>query len=157
MGIVSIKEKRGRDLKATMEAVKSIASSSVEAGYFDEKAKRKPKAGERGTLTLAQVAKYNNEGTKKIPARPFMKTAMQTSFAKKNSKKIKAQLAGLIQGKGAKGILQALGVLGTSSIQHNIRNGDWKPNSPSTVKKKGSDKPLIDTSQLLQGVRDRIK
>lgn len=35
--------------------------------------------------------------------------------------------------------------------------GSWKPNAPSTVARKGSDMPLIDTSQLRRSIASRVK
>lgn len=34
-----------------------------------------------------------------------------------------------------------------------VDGNDWTPNSPATIKRKGSDKPLIDTGQLRQSIR----
>lgn len=37
-------------------------------------------------------------------------------------------------------------------IQKEIVNGDFVPNSPETIKRKGSDKPLIDTGRMRQSI-----
>ena len=34
-----------------------------------------------------------------------------------------------------------------------VDGNNWTPNSPATIKAKGSDKPLIDTGQLRQSIR----
>ena len=34
-----------------------------------------------------------------------------------------------------------------------VEDNGWAPNAPSTIKAKGSDKPLIDTSSLRQSIR----
>ena len=41
-------------------------------------------------------------------------------------------------------------------VQHQMVEGEFVPNAPSTIRKKGSDKPLIDTGQLRQGVSYKI-
>ena len=41
-------------------------------------------------------------------------------------------------------------------MQHQMVEGEFVPNAPSTIRKKGSDKPLIDTGQLRQGVSYKI-
>ena len=37
-------------------------------------------------------------------------------------------------------------------VQETIKEGEFSPNAPSTIKKKGSDKPLIDTGHMRQSV-----
>ena len=42
-------------------------------------------------------------------------------------------------------------------VQKTIKEGSFVPNAPSTIRKKGSDKPLIDTGRLRQSVNYHIK
>ena len=37
-----------------------------------------------------------------------------------------------------------------------IRNGNWVPNAPATIRRKGSDRPLIDTGQLVNSVEYEV-
>lgn len=37
-------------------------------------------------------------------------------------------------------------------VQDQITNGEFEPNAPMTVQRKGSDHPLIDTGQLRRGI-----
>lgn len=41
-------------------------------------------------------------------------------------------------------------------IKKKIRTGPFKPNAPSTIRRKGSSRPLIDTGHLRQSVRYKI-
>ena len=43
-----------------------------------------------------------------------------------------------------------------SKIESKILSGIPPPNAPSTIKKKGSSLPLVDTSELLQNVEGRV-
>ena len=57
-------------------------------------------------------------------------------------------------------VLETAGSVGTDLVKEAIADGDWEPNAPETIKrKKGSDKPLIDTDAMRQAatwqVRDR--
>ena len=66
---------------------------------------------------------------------------------------LKGQLKLLAQGRTtAEGILKAIGVFQKGLIQEKIKSGDFEPNAPSTIAKKGSDKPLIDTGTMRQSV-----
>ena len=42
-------------------------------------------------------------------------------------------------------------------IQESITEGAWEPNAPSTVAKKKSSKPLIDTGRMRQSVNYIIR
>ena len=40
-----------------------------------------------------------------------------------------------------------------ATITQLAKDNGWKPNAPSTIKAKGSDKPLIDTGELRKSIR----
>ena len=48
--------------------------------------------------------------------------------------------------------MKSIGVFQKGLVQAEIVDGDFEPNAPSTIKKKGSDKPLIDTGKMRQSV-----
>ena len=57
-------------------------------------------------------------------------------------------------------VLETAGSVGTDLVKEAIADGAWEPTAPETIKrKKGSDKPLIDTDAMRQAatwpVRDR--
>ena len=57
-------------------------------------------------------------------------------------------------------VLETAGSVGADLVKEAIADGGWEPNAPETIKrKKGSDKPLIDTDAMRQAatwqVRDR--
>jgi len=45
-----------------------------------------------------------------------------------------------------------LGVAGVAAVKQKMLDGPFQPNAESTKKRKGSDKPLFDTSQLFQSI-----
>ena len=64
-----------------------------------------------------------------------------------------AQLAKLCDGTTtAEKILREIAVFQKGLIQETIAEGDFEPNAPSTIRKKKSDKPLIDTGRMRQSV-----
>ena len=64
-----------------------------------------------------------------------------------------AQLAKLCDGTTtAEKILREIAVFQKGLIQETIVEGDFEPNAPSTIRKKKSDKPLIDTGRMRQSV-----
>lgn len=108
---------------------------------------------ERGELSdMVVIAAANEFGTKTIPPRPFMKNAFDGNqggiFAV-----TKKMYSDVVQNK--RSVKNALGVMGeflATKIKTEIRNLKVPPNAPSTVKRKGSANPLIDTGQMVQTV-----
>lgn len=67
------------------------------------------------------------------------------------------QKKNLTSGSSAENILKQVGVYGVKLVQEKIGNGSFVPNAPSTIRRKGSDKPLIDTGRMRQSVKYVIK
>lgn len=101
---------------------------------------------------ILDIAMFNELGTSSSPSRPFMAMSVDENADKINAF-LKNQLKLLAQGKTtAEGILKAIGVFQKGLIQEKIQSGEFEPNAPSTIKKKGSDHPLIDTGLMRQSV-----
>lgn len=107
-------------------------------------------------VDMAQIAMFNELGTSEIPSRPFLRQTME-----KNQDNIKAfcgeKVQGIAEGGTAEDALKQLGVYGKGLVQAQIREGTFKPNAPSTIRKKKSDKPLIDTGKMRQSVNYVVK
>lgn len=104
-------------------------------------------------VTVLDVAIWNEFGTENIPERSFLRSAFD-----KNRKKYEAETKKMLIKiyKSEMGVERALDILGLmieNDIKDMIRNGEFEPNSIATVLRKGSDKPLIDTAQMLNSVR----
>ena len=54
-------------------------------------------------------------------------------------------------------IYEQIALIAQGDVQQNIVNGKWAANAPSTIKRKKSSKPLIDTGKLRQSVRGIVK
>ncbi len=91
-----------------------------------------------------------------IPARPFMRLAsvqFKSMRAKVQAKIAKQLVSGKIQPD------QALGQIGAeleNCIVKSIKNGGWVDNAPSTISKKGFNKPLIDDGTMLKTVSSKV-
>lgn len=117
--------------------------------------KTKPKKGEGGknatpkpmeACALARVLHY---GYGNIPARPFLEDAIE-----KNKDEIYSAIEKEINKalSGQKPNWDKIGTLAVGKVQEFVR-GDYyrsyKPNADSTIKRKGSDTPLIDGGDLM--------
>jgi hypothetical protein len=93
-----------------------------------------------------QTIHHVDEYTVTIPARPFFRGMIQEHKGEWGP-----QLGKIIKGADYDSAL-ALGQLGMmvrDQLQESIREFSDPANAPSTVKKKGSDSPLVETSNML--------
>lgn len=91
------------------------------------------------------------------PARPFFRAGFDANIEK--LKKLYEKRANLIiAGNGtAEALGHELGKYMVQKIKEVIENGEFTALAESTIKRKGSDKPLIDTKALLTSIRYRIE
>ena len=110
-------------------------------------------------VNVQEYAIYVEFGTKNIPARPFFREATQTTEAKKKiSKYMKNEMEKVIEGKKTgKQACDAVGEYVRGLIMKSINEGDWARNAPSTIKKKGKNNPLIDTTTLIKSIDYEIR
>lgn len=135
--------------KAFQKALKDLAKLEVRVGYQEG-------ATYPDGTPVVQVALWNELGTVNIPPRPFVRQTADNNDAKIQTK-IKSCANQLASGATADKVLNELGVFGKGLLQREIKNGEFTPNAPSTVKAKGSDRPLIDTGLLRQSANYVIR
>lgn len=105
---------------------------------------------------LVTVAAYNELGTSDTPARPFMKQSFENHEPELQQACAHA-FKTVSNGGKAETALNQLGTFAKGLIQDEIVSGSFEPNAPSTIKKKGSSQPLIDTGYMRQSVNFVIK
>lgn len=105
---------------------------------------------------MCDIAAWNELGTSNgIPSRPFMRDSVD-KHADEVNRMLEEQATLLKRGVSAKQILKNLGEFQKGMIQQEILDGQFEPNAESTIRKKKSDKPLIDTGHMLQSVNYQI-
>ena len=112
--------------------------------------------------SIPMYAAYNEFGTSRIPARPFMRTT-----ANEHQNEWCETLAGALKGEilkdNAKGAMGLVGEQMKAHIQQTIQKGSFAPNAPRTVANKRAkgkvepDHPLIDTGQMLASIISEVK
>ena len=105
---------------------------------------------------ICDVAAWNELGTVKSPSRPFLRKSVDENEEKINHF-LQSKKADLLQGKSAEQVLKEIVIFQKDLIQEKITEGSFTPNAASTVRKKGSNKPLIDTGRMRQSVNYVIK
>lgn len=128
------------------EITKFMGGERLEVGFFESS--RYP----NGTF-VAQVARYNEFGTLRIPMRPFFRNAIQ-----KNIKKWYATLQNAInQNATPSKALSIVGEVARADIIQSITDLKAPPNAQSTIKQKKSTNPLIDTGLMRRSVTYKVK
>ncbi|OAM35521.1 hypothetical protein A7Q01_00210 [Eikenella sp. NML96-A-049] len=99
--------------------------------------------------SVAQVAFWNEYGTATIPPRPFFRNTIA-----EHKDEWPKQAAALMKTNGSD-VRQTLELMGEGvkgQIKMTIQGFQEPANAASTVKKKGFDKPLIDTGTLWRSI-----
>lgn len=136
-----------RGLDNLARRLKTLAATKLKVGFFEED---KYEDG----IPVAQVAAYNEFGTRFHPERPFMQETIHDKQTRAKLIKALAKAAtATITGKGnARAILATLGKLFAEEIKITIANYPGN-NSATTIERKGFDRPLYDTGKMLESVK----
>jgi len=105
---------------------------------------------------IVDVAAWNELGTKNTPSRPFMRMSVDDNQSAINQM-CQSQMKRLKDGASAEDILTRLGVMQKGLVQKKISDGGFVPNADSTVKRKKSSRPLVDTGMLRASVNYEIQ
>lgn len=88
----------------------------------------------------------------KIPPRPFGSTLMQ-NYGDKIKKFYQKEVGESLKGKRSmKQSLNRVGFIASGLMKQNLSTGNWAANAESTIAKKGSSKPLIDTGEMRRAI-----
>lgn len=142
---VKVTNKMTAEGKRFEKMLKELAGKQVRIGF------QKGKATEENGTDVCDVAAWNELGTENIPSRPFLRKSVDENEAKINSF-MQSQKKDLLRGVPADQILKEIGIFQKDLIQEKITEGSYTPNAESTVRKKGSNKPLIDSGRMRQSV-----
>lgn len=144
-----------------LDALRAAINTGTYArvGVVGDTAARKD-SGNEG-ITNAEIGLINEFGSveNNIPARSWLRFPM---FFKEReiAQYVKSPtIMSLLMAGQVTQAFQLLGIFGESIVQEGFETrgfGQWKPNKPSTIARKGSSAPLIDTSQLRRAVSSDV-
>lgn len=128
-----------------------LKKSFVKAGVLG-----KNKARSEGQISNPELAAVHEYGTSRVPARPFI----LPPFLQNREKYLEILKKGFAQAVTKDSpdaflkILRLLGQKMAADIKFYVTGGGPipPPNSPETIKRKGSSRTLVDTGQLVRGV-----
>lgn len=152
-------DKGFKNVKKTIEKMKDVAH--IKIGILSEDGE---KMYPDGDLNLAGVAAVNEFGTEKagrnrnvkIPPRPFIRSTMDEK--KSLFQQITYNALVRINSIGSDPIqeLNKIGLVIAEAIKTKITSIRTPPNAASTIKRKGSSKPLIDTGRMRASIRHQV-
>lgn len=99
-------------------------------------------------LTMAELGATQHFGNDKIPARPFL----DLGVAKGNREYLQTIQDGVKRGLTSEQIIAKVGLLAVGNVKDFITDLKSPPNAPSTIKRKGSSNPLIDTGAMRSSI-----
>lgn len=119
-----------------------------------DKAVRRGKGGkiQNTDQPLAVIAAVHEFGLNEMPKRSFLRSAYDENKPAINAMVDKIA-TGAITGMSVDTAINQLGNVVQGMVQKKIVDGPFKANAPATIKRKGSDRPLIDTGHLRQSIR----
>lgn len=132
------------------QMLKDLAKLEVRIGF------QHGQAMEEDGTDICDVAAWNELGTVKSPSRPFLRKSVDENEEKINHF-LQSKKADLLQGKSAEQVLKEIGLFQKELIQEKITEGNFTPNAALTIRKKGSNKPLVYTGRMRQSVNYVIK
>lgn len=151
-----------------------IRKRSVAVGWVDGSKKHSDyKSGKKHRTgnqpSLAQIARVLNYGTApqfrpdgsithRIPARPFMEV-LRSEYGDYLNKVAEQMARKIIAGTANSGdFFKRFGVSAKGALQRAMQRSDrYAPNAPSTIARKGSSRPLIDTGTLIRSVDYEVR
>jgi hypothetical protein len=128
-----------------------VAGSFTESGYKEAKE-------EMNNADIGAVHELGSEDGS-IPRRSFLEMPIINYFPKKLKTINKSKIVKVILKQSLYQALAMLGVLGEQVVDEAFAtrgHGTWAPNTEETIKRKGSDAPLIDKGFLRKSITSKV-
>lgn len=115
--------------------------------------------GEGSAIDMARLASIHEFGwpPSNIPERPFLQQSFDTNVVEIDRFKA-SEVGSIYEGKSdTKKALDRLGVFFVGKVKETFTKGEFAPNSPETIRRKGSSTPLIDTGRLRNSINHEVE
>ena len=144
--------KAGKDLAKYVKQAKKAPHIVVGYPASEIGAKKYPNSD----VYVMAVAFWNEYGTKHIPERPFLRKTLKSKRQDYRRMIYDAAKKG-IRGGSLKKYLNRIGGQAVGDIQRTIIELRQPPNAPSTIKRKKSSNPLVNTLELRNSTTYALK
>lgn len=143
-----------------LDRIRSTArkfTTKLEIGYFGS-TMHKPSITSKSAsrITLKDLAAVHEFG-KGVPKREFIGPSLKKN-RRKYIKYAGGQITSVIRRKTSNSaVWEMVGTMAVADIQEYMISARFTPLAASTIARKGSSKPLIDTGQMRQSITYRVK
>ncbi len=148
---MAVEDRWTKEGEQFMRQLRELAELEVRIGYQSDQGSSGGADDDKPRADLVDIAMWNELGTVNIPSRPFMRDSVD-KHRTAIEHALMAQEGALRKGATARKVLETIGIFMKDLMQTEIEQGDFVANNPETIKRKGSDKPLIDTGTLKNSV-----
>jgi hypothetical protein len=151
--LTSVMSDKDKGAVARMRAIAELGKRAIEVGVLADHGSEAAQGGVG--LTVADVATFNEFGTATTPERPIILgycDEKQKEALDLLGRMSKAVVSGKITAVVG---FEALGLKLVAGMQERMSNGIAPPNAPSTIARKGSSAPTIDSGQLRSALTSR--
>lgn len=148
-------ENASREGKINNAELLYIQSHGVRKKSMRDEMQENLDAGMKYSAAHALYIQSHGSPLWQIPPRPVLEPAIEENKAV-IAKQLKAASMAALKGnaQAAEDNLHKAGILGSDAAKGWFENpkNNWPPNSPRTVRQKGSDSPLIDTGEMRKSI-----
>lgn len=137
--------------KRFLKELQKLSEKQVRVGLKRGK-KGKRHNGTSSQTDLVDIALYNELGTSTIPARPFFAQTVQVHEEEIREAAVSEVSQALLGEKDSQQAFEVIGEDVRKKVQNRIDEGQFVPNAPSTIRRKGHDHPLIDTGTMRDSI-----
>lgn len=133
-------------LQAVQDALQKELSALAGSEYALVGIHESAEAVEGSDMTMATLGALQHYGNDKIPARPYLDVGVETG----TKEYLEIIQEGIVKGLTKEQIMEQVGASAAGYVQQYMRDLKNPPNAASTIAKKGSDNPLVDSGALVQ-------
>lgn len=130
----------------------SLDNVKIKLGWFEGS----NYGSENDNLSHAYIAALQEEGSEKIPPRPFMRVGLKQEL-KTDTKAFAMMIQSVASGKSALSAAKTASPAFVAMLKKIMSEWSSPPNAPRTVADKGFNNPLIDTGELRDSIQVKVE
>ncbi len=154
VGVPSNKAARGENEEEITNAQLVFNhTNGIRTEPMREEMEKEQQRGTKYSVALQMYTHAHGSAMLQVPPRPIIEPALKSQMEIIAKRLSQMAVAGL-DGKNISKEADTLGTFASKTVQGwftNPQNG-WAPNAPSTIRKKKSNKPLVDTGELRDSI-----
>lgn len=148
-----IHKKYAGGVKGLLERIAALGEPKV---YIGIPASTNARQGASNNATIAAVHEMGAP-SRGIPARPFLIPTIQNNADKYTNLMAQGFKNALQDKEKAAEVYEKIGLVASSDVKDYIASGQFVPLKQSTIDRKGSSKPLIDTSEMRNSISWEVR